>query len=247
MLHLPLTADVEDTRSPERPSAASHGGLMTKRMKMSVFLASFAFLLMSPFLLEGQGTVYKTSLGVSFQGGYALPTDAFQDSHVAGGATFLIPLSPRLLLEVGADYARIPVRSQAEGLSQGRLIHISGLLGLRLRFPLRSLPLAPFLVVGAGYAFNSFSPDKAAVDTYRSLGFEVDETCRSAFAASAGTGLEVILSPKFVLDVRGLYRFSRTTSQWSITDQVTGKTAGGTVENVRLDAFLITAGFRLFF
>jgi len=220
---------------------------MTKRMKISALLASIAYLLLSPLLAEGQGTVYKASLGISFQGGIALPADAFQDSHFTGGANFVIPLSSRLLLEVGADYARIPVRSQAEGLSQGRLTHIPGLLALRLRFPLRSLPLAPFLVVGGGYAYNSFSPDKAAVDAYRSLGFEVDETCRSAFTASAGTGLEVILSPKIVLDIRGLFRFSRTSSQWEITDQVTGKTAGGTVEDVRLDAFLITAGFRLFF
>lgn len=217
-------------------------------MNLFAFLVSvsaFFSLLSSP--ATAQGTAFKSSLGMAFQGGAVFPSDAFQDTHAAAGAAFLIPLSPRFHLEFGADYMRIPVRSQAEGLSQGRLTHIPGLLGLRVRFPLRALPLSPYFSVAAGYAYNAFSLDESAVETYRGLGFEVEETCRSALAAAGGAGVEVILSSKITIDIRGLYRFSRTSSRWSISDQVTGNTLSGTAEDVRLDAIQVTAGLRFFF
>jgi hypothetical protein len=163
------------------------------------------------------------------------------------GASFRYPISSLLILEAGASLAVIPVRSQAEGMSQGRLWHIPAVIGLRLRFPLRGIPLAPFLEAGGGFAVNRFSPDAEALATFEDLGFELEETTRGSVLGQAGGGLEVLLSPSLAVDIRCLFRFCRTSSQWSITDLVTGKTVSGEVEAVNLNAVQITAGFRFFF
>lgn len=220
---------------------------MSNRMKVLAALASIAALACLPPPAEPQGKTYGHPTGFTVLAGYVIPSDDYQDNHPAFGASVHLPLSSLLVLEAGVSASFIPVRSQAEGLSQGRLLHFPAVLGLRLRFPLRSLPLVPFLAAGGGFAVNHFIPDAEAGEAFDELGFDLEETVRGSFLVQAGGGMEIVLSPSMAVDVGCLYRLCRTSSEWSITDRVTGKTVSGEVEAVSLNAVRVVAGFRFSF
>ena len=220
---------------------------MSMRMMFWTFILWTLTIAGSPCPAEAQGTVYGSALGFSLKGGYLFPSDTYQDGHLGVGGAFLVRFSSNFTLEVEGAFSQIPVRSQADGLSQGRLLHIPATVSLRFRLPLRNIPLAPYLIAGGGFALNIFALDKEMVQGYQDLGFELEETCASALLAQLGGGLEISLSPNISLDLQARYRFSRTSSEWSITDEVTRLKATGTVERVNLSAVQVLGGLRFLF
>ena len=222
---------------------------MTARLK--IWSGAVSLIVLGAMLLPPQAQAQSTNeglaLGLSLWGGYVFPSNKAHSLHPAGGAALFFRLSPHVVLEVESGFSAIPTESQSQGLSQGRLFHVPLLLNILFRLPLAKSPFALFLTAGGGYAFNIMQLDADMVKNFKTLGFEVSETCRAAALFQAGAGLEVLFSPQLALEAFGLYRISEASGEWSITDTVLGTRTSGTIDKVDLSAAMAGLGLRFIF
>lgn len=135
-------------------------------------------------------------------------------------------------LEIAMDYYEVDI----DNSSAGKIAEYSVLTTMpqvRLRYPLMNDRLTPYVVGGAGVSFTQFN-DRNSRGAMPGVGDITGEAYDLAFGV--GAGLEYFIADNVALGFEVKY----LTSDADIT-------ANGVGQDADLDAFLITAGARLFY
>lgn len=168
------------------------------------------------------------------------------DNGFGAGASLGLALNDYVGFELSAEFSRVASTGTTAGtgpiLDAGHLSQIPIQLLVRLRLPLSDFPITPFATGGAGIAINSFSLDDTIVSSYNTLGFDAAESVKSSFVWSLGGGLEYAATDRLMIEARFLYRHCTADGTFSLTDQITGESATGTLSKLNLSSSLIGLG-----
>jgi len=170
--------------------------------------------------------------------------DTPYSSNIGFGLAAGWELNPQLSLELGANRWALSSAGIVDGLSLGKIASLPIELSLRARLPLGA-KLNLLGDVGVGYAFHSFTIDESLAQSWKTVGFVIEESAKGGLAAHLGTGLEIVLSPRMSVDITARYYLMRTSGEWSITDDYSGESASGTLESLNFDALTFSVGLKI--
>jgi hypothetical protein len=175
---------------------------------------------------------------VGLAGGYARAFTASYGEGVAYGVDVAVDIFP--FLAIGVRVTRIELRGDGmtDGLSKGRLLSMPVEADIQARLPVGSI-VTPYLIVGAGYAWNSFRPDSGLSGSWNDVGFSISESVKNGPVALAGVGLDFAVRRWLVVSIEGRVVFvNATNGTWTINDLATGAKVSGTLRGLRWNSAL---------
>ena len=131
----------------------------------------------------------------------AQDTNVLTEVHDAWGGALGVNLNRYIGVELSVDNYELFLKPEGYGGTVGELAVWSVMPQVRLRYPLMSDRLVPYLVAGAGVGFTQFNDARPAV-----FGLSVD-TDSSTPLGSIGGGFEYFIGDNIALGIEGKYLF----------------------------------------
>jgi len=169
-------------------------------------------------------------------------------SGLAFGAQFYFGITKNIGLEVsGLRFQTTAKETDDETkLSKGKLAVMPLQLSLVARFPVGA-KIVPYVAAGGGYYLNTFTLDSALVGSWDNLGIDIDETIDNAFGFHLGAGLDYFIKPNIAVGASVKYCLAKTKGSWTMKEQVSSEETSGTLNDLKLNAFVFGASLKYFF
>lgn len=120
-------------------------------------------------------------------------------------------------LNVGLVYYSLPVKEEADGLSEGILSLFPLQLDLKYRI-IKEGTLLPYFGAGVGYYFSSFSPEVAR--DWEILGYEISEKLNGYLALQVILGSDLKIAENVNLSFETRYSLGSTTGNSFMKDMI---------------------------
>lgn len=187
------------------------------------------------------------SISLGLLGGYCLPSDSLYNEAPYFGGVLTIEIHRNLAFEINAFSNRFDVKGSENGLSEGKIIRIPILLGLKGQFPLKSGRIKLFIVAGGGYSSNTFELAPSLKSSWKNVRMTISESIESGLTLFAGGGFEFILGQNISLVAEVRYLVNKVNGSWSQTDDVTGVSISGSLSALNLNRILSGISFKYIF
>ena len=161
----------------------------------------------------------------------------------SGGLSFGI--HKNIALELSVSGFRSNIEQSFETLSKGKISFVPIQLSLILRVPIKKF--MPYVSFGGSYYLNSFALDEEVYNAWNFLGFEIEEEVKNMFGLHYGVGLDFFFSENFAFNIDIKHNLAKASGTWAMKDIATNLSISGDIDNIKLNSFLLLAGFKLYF
>jgi hypothetical protein len=145
--------------------------------------------------------------------GAGIPAEDYLDSHIVAGFGMTIPLKKKLSFSLDFGYQHCAVKEVSGKFYEGRL-HTFPLMA-SLRFSLSpSKGFDPYVFLGAGYIFTSFS--MKGIITIPEIAIE--QSVKNGLCLRVGLGIGIPISPSWGVFTEAAYFYREATGITKITD-----------------------------
>jgi outer membrane protein W len=196
----------------------------------------------SVFADTGASSKGKTK-GLGLEAGYVLPSEDNFGKAPAFGLSFFYSLSKQFRVELKGCFFPSEVENDPGGLSAGTLNVIPLQLSLQYRLGI-SRRFIPYVGAGVGYYLNNFSVENS--DQWQNLGFNINEEVDSVFGYHFGAGIDYFIKPNMAVNIDVRYCIASFDGSYTITEEVSGISHGGTIEG-DLNHIFFGAGIKFLF
>jgi outer membrane protein W len=205
------------------------------------------FVVLSLFLVLVGAVSAEAEIRAGLIGAFALTPDGDYGNGPTFGASLGVGLTKNLEVELSVLRSQFPASGTATGLTKGQVATLPIELRLLYRFAMEGSHYVPYVAAGAGYSPTSFSVDSGAVGGWNAVNFDLSENVKGGLCASAAAGLEITISPTFVLALEARYDLVRSSGSWQMTDRESGVAVSGSLSSLKLDTLLLGVGLRFSF
>lgn len=211
-------------------------------MNKKVLLPMLGILMLLSF--PGDGFAVRAGVGVS--AGYALPANEDFGGGLIYGINFYVEITPNIAVELSGLRFQSDVTGSTDSFSEGKLTVMPLQLSLQGRYPI-TRQIVPYICGGAGYYLNSFALDSQVESAWDLVNFDIEEKIEHVIGFHVGAGIDYILNRRAAINADFKYCIAKTEGFWTLTERITATTTTGTIDDIDLNMFIITAGVKFFF
>jgi outer membrane protein W len=193
----------------------------------------------------GLGRLSGGLLSGVVQAGYALPSESAYggDMVFGGGISYLV--TPNVAVEVALYRTQSEVEGTLDGLSTGKLTMMPVSLSLQGRYPLGNR-LIPYAQVGVAYNFLDFKLCSICQSEWEDMGFAISEEIDNSIGFQVGAGLDYRITDRIALNVDLRYQILNGQGTWSMSDQLSGVSQSGDLNDLNMSALVFRIGAKFF-
>jgi hypothetical protein len=147
------------------------------------------------------------------QAGAGIPEEDCLNTHVASGFGLTIPLKKRLSLSIDLRYCKIPVKEVPTKFYDGHIRAYSFLASLQFSL-LRQNRVNPYVLIGGGYIFSSFTMK----DIITIPEITIDQSVKNGFCLQGGLGIDLTILHSWRVFTEVAYFYRKTSGITTITD-----------------------------
>lgn len=178
--------------------------------------------------------------------GYAIPSESHFDKGINFGGTFGFGITRYLALELRVPYYKSNVTGTAGGLSAGQFQAVSLTLSVQARYPIKNL-IIPYLVGGGDYHLNKFTLAEEIVNSWNSLGFDIEENVEHSFGFHFGAGIDAFIMRSLALNFDVRYYTASMKGDWRLADTLSQIESSGPFDSIKLNSIQAGLSVKFFF
>lgn len=189
------------------------------------------------------------SLPKSYLGGgigYAVPLEKNYEGAIEYGGNMSLGITENIAIEIGGLSFRSNIKGSSEGLSTGKLSIVPVALYIQIRFPIKNR-FVPYIKGGGSYYFVKYNLDNDIINSWNTLGFNIEEKVENAMGINVGAGIDFFIRKNIALNIDMKYYNVNLKGTWKLLDQVTNTEVSGHIENINLNSFMLGVGLKLYF
>lgn len=177
--------------------------------------------------------------------GYTVPSESYLKNGMNIGGTFGFGVMRNLAIELRVPYSQGDVIGTAGGLSSGRLSSLSLMLSVQARYPIKKR-YVPYVVAGGDYHLNTFSLNEEITNSWKDLGFNIEERVDHTFGFHFGAGLDYFLLENIALNLDVRYYTATLTGKRTLANQTSQETTSGPIGNMKLNSIQAGISVKLY-
>ena len=191
------------------------------------------------------GSLTGGLLSAALQAGYALPPESAYEGDIVfgGGLSYLV--TPNVAVELALYRTQSEVQGTLEGLSSGKLTMMPVSLSVQGRYPLGDR-LIPYAQVGVAYNFLDFKLCSLCQSEWEEVGFAISEEIDNSIGFQVGAGLDYRITDRIAVNVDLRYQILNGQGTWSMSDQFSGISQSGNLDDLNLSALVFRIGAKFF-
>jgi uncharacterized protein YgiM (DUF1202 family)/outer membrane protein W len=185
------------------------------------------------------------NLSIGINGGYSHLLCSSYGGGLFFGGKVNFYFSRYFGFELNGFYLQGNVTGSSQGLSDGKLTLIPLQLSLTGRLAINE-KIVVYVLGGGGININSFSLDPEIQNGWSDLDFEAIESVDNFVGFHFGAGIDYFIQENLALNFDVRYLINNTTGEWSLTDQISGISSSGSLEDLCLKSLVFGIGIKFF-